>query len=117
MAQPVELLPGVLTLRGAAAFLKLHPNTVRSQAKRRLIPATKVGRDWRFLEADLVEWMRSAYLEGTAAVAGAGQKDAPWISKGLLTVPSSQALVERSLDALLTKGAGRNFGKDPVATK
>ena len=107
MTFAAEHSTGVLTLRGAAAFLKVHPNTVRSQAKKRLIPATKVGRDWRFLEADLVEWFRSAYPEGARGQPGRDRDDVPWIAKDLVTVPSSQALVERSLDALLERQAGR----------
>jgi excisionase family DNA binding protein len=43
----------VLTLRGAAALLELHPSTVRAQVRRGIIPGTKIGRHWRFLEADL----------------------------------------------------------------
>ena len=107
MTFAVERSPGVLTLRGAAAFLKVHPNTVRSQARRRLIPATKVGRDWRFLEADLVEWIRSAYPEGARGQPGHDRDDVPWIAKGMIAVPSSQELVERSLDALLERRDGR----------
>ncbi|MGH6706738.1 MAG: helix-turn-helix domain-containing protein [Sphingomicrobium sp.] len=108
MTLAAERSSGVLTLRGAAAFLKVHPNTIRSQAKRRLIPATKVGRDWRFLEADLVEWIRSAYPERATAQQGARDGHTMWNSEGLppLTAPSSQALVERSLDALLARPTG-----------
>jgi excisionase family DNA binding protein len=98
---------GVLTLRGAAAFLKVHPNTVRTHARRRLIPATKVGRDWRFLEADLVAWIRSAYPEGEGARTGAAKSGAIWSYAGLFAMPGSQSLVERSLDALLERPMGR----------
>lgn len=107
MTLAAERSPGVLTLRGAAAFLKVHPNTVRSQAKKRLIPATKVGRDWRFLEADLVEWIRSDYPEGVRAQSGRVRDDLPWITEGMIAVPGSQELVERSLDALLERRDGR----------
>jgi excisionase family DNA binding protein len=107
MTFAAEQSTGVLTLRGAAAFLKVHPNTVRSQAKKRLIPATKVGRDWRFLEADLVAWIRSDYPEGVRAQPGRVRDDVPWITKGVIAVPSSQDLVERSLDALLERRDGR----------
>jgi excisionase family DNA binding protein len=105
MTLVAERPSGVLTLRGAAAFLKVHPNTVRSQAKRRLIPATKVGRDWRFLEADLVAWIRSAYSEGARARPGIGERRANWTVGSQGAAPASQALVERSLDALLERPA------------
>jgi hypothetical protein len=38
-----------LNLRQAAAFLHMHPEEVRSRAKRGLIPGAKVGRKWVFL--------------------------------------------------------------------
>ena len=38
-----------LNLRQAAAFLHMHPEEVRSRAKRGLIPGAKVGRRWVFL--------------------------------------------------------------------
>ena len=52
-----------LTLKQAADLLKVHPNTVRTHALRGTIPAAKVGRDWRFLEEDLVSWVRNRYPE------------------------------------------------------
>jgi hypothetical protein len=38
-----------LNLKQAAAFLHMHPEEVRSRAKRGLIPGAKVGRRWVFL--------------------------------------------------------------------
>lgn len=38
-----------LNLHQAAAFLHMHPEEVRSRAKRGLIPGAKVGRRWVFL--------------------------------------------------------------------
>jgi hypothetical protein len=38
-----------LNLKQAAAFLHMHPEEVRSRAKRGLIPGAKVGRKWVFL--------------------------------------------------------------------
>jgi hypothetical protein len=50
-----------LTLTEAAAFLKMHPEELRSRAKRGLIPGAKTGRRWVFLESDLAEHIRSLY--------------------------------------------------------
>ena len=50
-----------LTLIEAGAFLKMHPEEVRSRAKRGLIPGAKAGRRWVFVEADLVAYLRSLY--------------------------------------------------------
>lgn len=116
MSVAADRPPAVLTLRGAADLLKVHPNTVRTQARRRLIPATKVGRDWRFLEADLIAWIRSAYSDRAGTQPGAEEMDAIWHSGNLqpFTMPSSQALVERSLDALLARPPAGRGAKDPA---
>jgi excisionase family DNA binding protein len=110
---------GVLTLRGAAAFLKVHPNTVRTHARRRLIPATKVGRDWRFLEADLIAWIRSAYSGQAGLPPDPDVVEAIWHTGNLqsFTVPGSQALAERSLDALLARPAGKRGAEDSAGTR
>ena len=50
-----------LSLDEAAAFLHMHPEEVRTRAKRGLIPGAKAGRRWIFLEIDLVEFVRSLY--------------------------------------------------------
>ena len=50
-----------LTLDEAAGFLHMHPEEVRTRAKRGLIPGAKTGRRWVFLEIDLVDFVRSLY--------------------------------------------------------
>ena len=49
------------TLEEAAIFLHMHPEEVRTRAKRGLLPGAKTGRRWIFLEIDLVEFVRSLY--------------------------------------------------------
>jgi excisionase family DNA binding protein len=111
--------PEVLTLRGAADLLKVHPNTVRTHARRRLIPATKVGRDWRFLEADLIAWIRSAYSDRTGLPPDPDDIGAIWHSGHVqsFAMPVSQVLAERSLDALLARPAGQRGTEDPAGTR
>jgi len=48
-----------LTLDQAAEFLKLHAHTVQARAKAGIIPASKPGRRWVFLRADLEQYLRS----------------------------------------------------------
>jgi excisionase family DNA binding protein len=48
----------VLTTEEAAAFLKLTPFTVRDYARRKILPARKAGKGWRFYKPDLVGWLR-----------------------------------------------------------
>ena len=50
-----------LDLEGAAKFLGLHPDTLQSRAKSGDIPGAKIGKEWRFLELDLVAYFRSHY--------------------------------------------------------
>jgi hypothetical protein len=50
-----------LNLSEAAAFLHMHPEEVRTRAKRGLIPGAKIGRCWVFIDADLADFIRSQY--------------------------------------------------------
>jgi hypothetical protein len=50
-----------LNLHGAAAFLHMHPEEVRTRAKRGIIPGAKIGRCWVFIDADLADFIRSQY--------------------------------------------------------
>jgi len=48
----------LLTTEEVARYLKLHPRTVTNMAERGELPASKVGRHWRFRKQDV-----DAYLE------------------------------------------------------
>ena len=48
-------------LREAAAFLHMHPEEVRTRAKRGIVPGAKIGRCWVFIDVDLAEFIRSQY--------------------------------------------------------
>lgn len=50
-----------LSLSEAADFLGLHPVTLQERARAGVVPGAKVGRAWRFLDVDLVEYMRAQY--------------------------------------------------------
>lgn len=43
----------------AAEFLGAHKETVRRLAAKGQLPGVKIGRSWRFIENDLVIYMRS----------------------------------------------------------
>jgi excisionase family DNA binding protein len=47
----------VLTLQEAAEFLRCSPDTVKRKARAGDLPASKIGRVWRFRRADLDEWL------------------------------------------------------------
>ena len=55
-----------LSLPEAANFLGIHKETARRLAACHEMPAAKIGRSWRFLEEDLVTYLRSLYSEATS---------------------------------------------------
>ena len=55
---PAAKLADVIDSRAAAALLCVHLTTVQELAKRGEIPCCKVGKDYRFLRAALLEWLR-----------------------------------------------------------
>jgi excisionase family DNA binding protein len=59
-AQRVESATGfepLLVVAEAAKLLRIHPKTLRTKARRGIIPATQVGRLWRFRASALNEWL------------------------------------------------------------
>ncbi|OGO92823.1 MAG: hypothetical protein A3F10_04840 [Coxiella sp. RIFCSPHIGHO2_12_FULL_42_15] len=50
-----------LDLAQAADFLGINKETARHRAAQGKLPGAKVGRAWRFLEEDLVTYLRSLY--------------------------------------------------------
>ena len=61
-----------LTLTDAAKLLKMHPESLRRRAIAGDIPSAKPGKSWVFIEADLVEWLRSQYRGPRQASKGEG---------------------------------------------
>ncbi|HLB57475.1 MAG TPA: helix-turn-helix domain-containing protein [Gammaproteobacteria bacterium] len=53
--------PRTLSLIETAKFLGIHKQTARNLAAAGHIPGAKVGRSWRFLQADLETYFRSLY--------------------------------------------------------
>ncbi|APZ43605.1 helix-turn-helix domain-containing protein [Acidihalobacter ferrooxydans] len=50
-----------LDLNAAATKLQMSPESLRRKAKAGQIPAAKPGKQWVFLEEDLVDWLRAQY--------------------------------------------------------
>jgi excisionase family DNA binding protein len=96
-----------LTLRETAAFLNVHPNTVRAQVRRGQLPGAKVGRGWRFFEADLVAAIRARYPESRRGQPAVGGSERPWLSGAAhaFMLPGARQSAERALDALLERSA------------
>ncbi|NPV46021.1 MAG: helix-turn-helix domain-containing protein [Armatimonadetes bacterium] len=49
----------IMTLQQTAEYLHLHPVTLRNKARNGEIPASKVGRQWRFSRAQLLAWIEN----------------------------------------------------------
>lgn len=47
----------LLTPREAARWLKIAPQTVVRMARRGDLPGRRVGRRWRFLQAEIRQWL------------------------------------------------------------
>jgi|OM-RGC.v1.035754118 excisionase family DNA binding protein len=60
-----------LTLADAAALLHVHPDTLKRMAQVGDVPATKPGRSWVFMRADLLDWLRERAIREAAERRGA----------------------------------------------
>jgi len=59
LSVPSELL----TVDEVADFLRVKPSTVYEWAKQGKIPASKVGRLWRFSRKDVEAWVRNGGVQ------------------------------------------------------
>ena len=100
----------VLNVRQAATLLGVHPNSLRNYAKAGTVPAAKIGRGWRFLEADLVAWLRERYSGSARMQLSADHEEATTWHSGnvqVSTISTSQPRTEHELDALLERPTGK----------
>ncbi|GBF05634.1 excisionase family DNA binding domain-containing protein [Deinococcus aerius] len=66
----------VLTLEELAAYLKVSETTAYALVRGGQIPGRKVGREWRFLKARVVDWLMKAGTEdGMEGHSGVVQRD------------------------------------------
>lgn len=49
----------VFTLKEVAEYLSIHPDSVRRYVKRGLLPAFKIGTDWRFNKESVDQWRKA----------------------------------------------------------
>jgi excisionase family DNA binding protein len=57
----------VMTVDDVAAYLKLHPLTVRKLARESVIPARKIGRQWRIDRSKLERWISDKTQQNLAS--------------------------------------------------
>ena len=53
-------MTNVLTLEEVANYLRVHPSTIYRLLKKKLLPAFKVGSDWRFNVESIDRWRAEA---------------------------------------------------------
>jgi excisionase family DNA binding protein len=58
---PVTFNDPLWTVEDVAAYLKLQPETIRSMARRRELPALKIGKVWRFQKSAIHEMLVNMY--------------------------------------------------------
>ncbi|TKB72177.1 MAG: helix-turn-helix domain-containing protein [Nitrospira sp.] len=49
----------ILTVQEVAKFLRVPKSTVYKLARLNQLPASKIGKHWRFLRRDIQDWMRT----------------------------------------------------------
>lgn len=52
-----ETIPDVLTSKEAADYLRLQENLLLAKVREGIIPATKIGQEWRFSRRQLLCWL------------------------------------------------------------
>jgi excisionase family DNA binding protein len=63
-----EMRDKVLTVQEVSTYLRVHPSTVYRMLKKNLLPAFRVGSDWRFTVEAIDKW-RASVESGTRAPA------------------------------------------------
>ena len=90
-AAPVRTaFPDILTPEQAAAYLQVSVSMILAKARAGLLPAIKLGREWRFSRRRLLRWVEEDYVPETwvdaallalaeERIAEAGEDDGiPW---------------------------------------
>ncbi|MCW5934613.1 MAG: helix-turn-helix domain-containing protein [Fimbriimonadia bacterium] len=99
----------VLTIREAALLLQVHEETVANMVRRGLIPARKVGRQWRLSEQAIHDWLahripapaegqipeKSVWRSGLGLLAGAGRPVEEFLKEKHAEIEQEEARFER----------------------
>src|SRR2546430_14600960 len=59
----------ILDVEGAATLLGVSTTTIYNLARKGDIPATRVGREWRFARANLMQWVANGSAADQLSVA------------------------------------------------
>ena len=104
-----------LDLAEAAAFLGLHPHTLQARAKAGTVPGAKVGKEWRFLDLDLAEYLRAQYPankppERAACSTSAAKRGTSTFSTKAAAFEKALGLPTRRPPSATTTSAAPNYG-------
>jgi len=91
----------LLTTKDVQDLIKVDRSTIYRMAEDGRIPAIKVGRQWRFPEDEITEWLRGRAVPATGAARGASDVEAsPASLQALLAPETIQALADLVGDLL-----------------
>lgn len=51
----------VMGIKEVSEFLKTGTTTIYALARKKKIPARKIGREWKFLKSEIMEWMEEEH--------------------------------------------------------
>lgn len=60
---PKEAQNELLTVAEACRYLKITPRTLYRYIRNHRLPGFKLGKEWRFVRADLEQWIRERAAE------------------------------------------------------
>ena len=52
----------ILTVKSVAAYLSLHPATVYRLARAGVLPAFRIGTEWRFSQKAIDQWVATQHI-------------------------------------------------------
>ena len=64
VGEATERVGDILTVLEVARFLRVPKSTVYKLARVGELPASKIGKHWRFLRRDIHEWLRLRSQQG-----------------------------------------------------
>jgi len=90
-------VPDVMNVKQAAEFLGAHIETVRRMARKRELPAYKMGKDWRFRRETLLNWTKTQNIR-SQAVSVLVVDDDPVVRETVRRILESQGFIVNEAD-------------------
>lgn len=103
-----DSLPDVLTLAEASAYLRIPEKELGELAERNLLPARKIGKEWRVLKGALQDWLRPPECkvanskEGFLQMFGKWKND-PTLGEMMREIFTARGRSKKDVDALVNE--------------